>query len=1802
MSRARYLGLAALWIAACDTPLFQELPTVMKVEGALCGNGQLQLGEACDDANTDNGDGCSAACGVEAGWRCDGAPSLCDEVCGDQIKAGAEACDDGDSISNGEGRCVADCSAVQTCGDGATNGTEGCDDGDTIDNGDGGCLANCQALQICGDGNVRGTEYCDDGDTLSNGDGRCVADCTAIQYCGDSAVSGTEGCDDGNRISEGEGGCLADCSAIQVCGDGTLQGLEACDDGDALDDGEGQCLGDCSGLQRCGDQVTAGTEACDDGDQIDNGEGRCVADCSGLQRCGDGLVSGGEGCDDGDAHSLGEGTCLGDCSAVQVCGDGVVNGTEACDDGDTQGGGNGNCSAACDVIQFCGDGKVDGDEVCDDGNYTAGDYCRPDCAAVTGRCGDDILQSNEACDDGDALTNGEGACVGDCSAIQVCGDGVREGSEACDNGRQCEDGSGNLYACVQDGDCLAGLCATRDGDGCTAACQIEAGFDCGVLGTVCVGVLYVDAAATGNSDGSSWTHAFTDLQSALNLISGRSVEIWVAGGTYGGNLSFGNFALPVSVYGGFAGGETARSLRDVAANPTIVTGGRHGMAVGNNLLLDGFVVRGGRDDPNQGVYPPPPPPNEWDPPNEPGYGGGVWIRSGSPTFANCRFEGNYADEGGAVDAGSGSPYFVNCVFAGNEGVLGGAVIVRGGNPVFVNCTFVDNTARDGGGIYVQGGSPIIVNDTFAFNNVRDFGEAVFVDAGAPVILNTIASGYAGRPIQGVLVNNSRNINGPDPLWVDADGADDLLGTPDDDFHLSPASPAVDRGDFSRLPDDRADIDHDGDTSEPVPLDGAQTGRWSDHPGAANAGVGAVPVLDLGAFESYAPGCGNYYVEAGETCDDGNTTAGDYCAADCQTVIGFCGDRRVQARETCDTGHDSPGCDVDCTAPSCGDGHINHAAGESCDDGGTLAGDGCAAACTHEAGATCVGAPSVCDLHLYVNAAAAPGGDGGSWARALSRLPDALAIAGSATIPVTVWVAAGTYRPDQGSAETPNSRASSFRLPRGLELYGGFAGSETDLAARDLAAHETVLSGTLDTVAAYHVVDVGGPGTSPGPRPVVLDGFSIRGGSADGDENAGDDTGGGLRCQDVALIVGHTIFEGNRAIRGGGIGSGGQVGYWGGCDLVVHHSRFYANAADQAGGAIGVRGGQMTAEQSVFVGNSAPAGSAIYADSFTLWNLTLAANGGYLLGGDGEFHNLVLSANGPGPMQGSWSIPTFSCSDQAYQSWGGNPVFQYAEDLVTDPELRRLPTDGGDGWQTLGNNDYGDLRLRGTSPCIDAGYSWDIGLATTDVDGGPRRIAHPIAPDRGAGGLPVVDMGAYEMSSVCGDFAVDPGLSEVCDDGNRTPLDYCSADCDVITGSCGDTTVQANEVCDTGAQSASCDADCTDVICGDGFVNGDASEACDDGDIAAADGCSPGCTVEVGWVCRGQPSSCVYIIHVDASALGGGDGASWATAFNKLQDALADAAARVGVQEIWVAGGTYVPDEGALQADDDITSTFRLQSGVALYGGFAGTETSRAARNLGAQTTVLSGLLEPTGPVHARQVVTAYGVDSSAVLDGFVIRDGRGGCCGSGAMYVNGSPTVRHCQFRDNVGQGSGVVLVEGGDPSFANCLFVNNSGPGEGHAMTLFGTGTVRVTSCTFADNDTSNEPSIIKIFSGSLELTNSVLWGGGSGNEGVVDWGAMSLVLDYNVIEGGFWGTNVASDPLFVGGGDYHLQAASPAVDAGSNLLLPLDVDDQDGDGDLLEPCPFDLAGAARQVDAARADTGVGPAPIVDMGAFEAP
>ena len=389
----------------------------------VCGNGRVEPGEACDDGNQDDTDGCLSTC-VEA-------------RCGDGVvHAGVEACDLGADNSD-SGACTTSCREA-VCGDGLVyEGHEGCDDGN--DDETDGCLSTC-VLASCGDGEVQEGEACDDGNDDETD--ACLSNCLPAR-CGDGHVyAGVETCDDGN--DRDDDACPTTCEPAR-CGDGfVLPGVEACDLG-AENADTGACTTSCKEAV-CGDGlVHAGVEACDLG-AANSDTGACTTACR-EATCGDGLVHEGvEECDLGEGNAE-DAACLPGC-VENVCGDGFVEaGVEACDEG-AENRDDGACLTTCEVAT-CGDGKLHvGVEACDDGNLDDDDACPSTCQPA--RCGDGFVQAGvEGCDRGSANSDEPDAlCRTDCQPRR-CGDGIR------DTGEQCDDGG------------------TAPGDGCSPDCFVE---------------------------------------------------------------------------------------------------------------------------------------------------------------------------------------------------------------------------------------------------------------------------------------------------------------------------------------------------------------------------------------------------------------------------------------------------------------------------------------------------------------------------------------------------------------------------------------------------------------------------------------------------------------------------------------------------------------------------------------------------------------------------------------------------------------------------------------------------------------------------------------------------------------------------------------------------------------------------------------------------------------------------------------------------------------------------------------------------------------------------------------------------------------------------------------------------------------------------------------------------------------------------------------------------------------------------------------------------------------------------------
>ena len=369
------------------------------------------------------------------------------------------------------------------------------------------------------------------------------------------------------------------------------------------------------------------------------------------------------------------------------------------------------------------------------------------------------------------------------------------------------------------------------------------------------------------------------------------------------------------------------------------------------------------------------------------------------------------------------------------------------------------------------------------------------------------------------------------------------------------------------------------------------------------------------------------------------------------------------------------------------------------------------------------------------------------------------------------------------------------------------------------------------------------------------------------------------------------------------------------------------------------------------------------------------------------------------------------------------------------------------------------------------------------------------------------------------------------------------------------------------------------------------------------------------------SDCVMVyvsdvIYVDEDATAGNDdGTTWANAFLKLQDALDIATSG---NEIWVAEGTYYPDEGDSVTNDDISESFHLVAGGEIYGGFDGTETARSQRDWENNETILSGDIDKDGLLDIdNSTIVVEGADN-ATIDGFTITSGgRGVYC----WYCN--PQISCCIISDN---GNDGVYTFYSEATIEDCVIENNGSDGiydfgypdppptiikrnqirgnAGNGVNLIqeradvkdnwiydnGNAGIRASGSPWANllNNTivgNTNYGIHNTSTAPWTISNCILWDNG---DDLYDCSATySCISDCNDAGGTGNICGAANDPDFVDpdNDDYRLAPGSPCIDA--------------ADGDVASTT--DIFGNSRYDDPSTDNTGTGDPNYVDMGAYEA-
>ncbi|MCB0657769.1 MAG: HYR domain-containing protein, partial [Saprospiraceae bacterium] len=310
------------------------------------------------------------------------------------------------------------------------------------------------------------------------------------------------------------------------------------------------------------------------------------------------------------------------------------------------------------------------------------------------------------------------------------------------------------------------------------------------------------------------------------------------------------------------------------------------------------------------------------------------------------------------------------------------------------------------------------------------------------------------------------------------------------------------------------------------------------------------------------------------------------------------------------------------------------------------------------------------------------------------------------------------------------------------------------------------------------------------------------------------------------------------------------------------------------------------------------------------------------------------------------------------------------------------------------------------------------------------------------------------------------------------------------------------------------------------------------------------------------------VYVDKGAAPGGDGTSWASAFNDLQAGLIVAQSCPRVDSVLVAQGTYYP------STSDRNAFFLIPDASVVLGGFPTGGSSLSGRMPECNPTILSGDINMSGDStgNSYHVVKTLNYLDTIYVDGFIIEGGNTFAdMDDGAGWWDGSPGtdallhINNIIFRNNIGLRGAAMYTEGArDLIVTNSVFYNNLATQRGgavyitpqpmaimgldpiirfendlfhHNMATTNGGAIAVTNtaglqlniinCTIADNspDGLNNNSGGVIFVG-----NTLFW-----QNGAMDiTGAVLPNVQYSNLNNMVGGTNFSLDPLFTLPGNY--------------------------------------------------------------------
>jgi hypothetical protein len=525
------------------------------------------------------------------------------------------------------------------------------------------------------------------------------------------------------------------------------------------------------------------------------------------------------------------------------------------------------------------------------------------------------------------------------------------------------------------------------------------------------------------------------------------------------------------------------------------------------------------------------------------------------------------DNGGGMCNVLSSPSITNVVFLQNKtNNVGGGMYNETSSPFLINVIFSENTAFNAGGMYNGFSSPSLTNVVFSENYSSYYGGGMYNGGSAPILTNVVFSGNAvGSGGGGAIYNGTAGspIIKNGIFWGNTKGGSTAVSGADVENIFGSTATLTASYTSMQLANNI--------TNYPTaffPNVGTSNNLFAQDPLFRNisnpSGVDGIFMTTDDGFELKSPSpCINVGTATGAATND---------------ITGFAraGNPEMGAYE-----YDPNTCAT----------FMNNIA--------------------------------------YVNTAAVGTNTGESWANAFISLESALFAARNCGV-TQIWVAKGTYLPSKdpfGNPSPTDPQDKTFYLENGVEMYGGFAGTETLITQR-VATNITILSGDIGTEGdntdnCYHVaLSVSDANTTK------LDGFTIMGGNAINNslfsfitietKTIYRNSGGGMHNVFSSPSLTNVVFSANSTNRLGG----GMYNFGSSPSLI--NVIFLANTADggAGGGMCNTNSSSPTLMNVLFslnssVGTNSSGGAGMfnqYSSSPILTNVTFSKNASYSGGG------------------------------------------------------------------------------------------------------------------------------------------------------------------------------------------------------------------------------------------------------------------------------------------------------------------------------------------------------------------------------------------------------------------------------------------------------------------------------------------------------------------------------------------------------------------------------------------------------------